>query len=466
MHIPASYRRPIVNVGEMFGKQPPSDPAAEMGVLGSCLIDPKQVGEVARIISPEAFYDPKHAAIFSAMVQLDAKHQGGDLTQLASLLAAKDSLEDVGGVDYLYEVVQATIVSNHAPYYAQIVADKWALRRLIEASAITMYEAHTESGTKTASEITHAAEERVFAVLDHGARTKPEYIKVPLDRMYDESLSDKRPHPIPSGFIDLDYKLGGGFNAGEMVVLAARPSMGKSALALGIADNIARAGTPVGFFSLEMSMDALASRLLSVRSRVDAQQVRSHSYPKEYAADVLEHYGVLREIPLIIEDTAAMAISALRASVRRMVARHGVRFVVVDYLQLMTAPESARESRQVEVTAISRGIKALAREAGLPIIAVSQLNRQAEMREGHRPRMSDLRESGSLEMDADTVILLHREEYFHAGDEAWLNANPDKIGMAEVIVAKQRSGPTGIVALAWDSKTTAFRNYAKEYQYE
>jgi replicative DNA helicase len=258
-----------------------------------------------------------------------------------------------------------------------------------------------------------------------------------------------------------------------MVVIAARPSMGKTALALNLAEQMARGGrTPwnphpkgpdaaVALFSLEMSKTAIAQRFLSALSGVNSHDLRGG---KSFAGDewnrIIGACGELKECPILVDDTPGLTVLALRARARRMVAQHDVRAIIVDYLQLLTAPGSARESRQVEVSAISRSIKALARELNVPVICLSQLNRASEQREGNRPRMSDLRESGSIEQDADVVMLLHREDYYHVGNPEWADENPDKVGTAELIIAKQRNGPTDVVRMTWDAKTTRFKSYS------
>jgi replicative DNA helicase len=247
--------------------------------------------------------------------------------------------------------------------------------------------------------------------------------------------------------------------------------MGKTALALNITEQLAAGGVPlggssrgetvpVGLFSLEMSKSAVTSRMLSARSGVDSHKMRSGRFSDIDFRHLMQAVYELEKLPIYIDDTPAMSIHSLRARARRMKSKHGIGCVVVDYLQLLTAPQSSRESRQVEVSEISRGIKALARELKVPVVCLAQLNRGPEQRDGKQPRISDLRESGSIEQDADVVLLLHREEYYHLNDEDWALNNPDKVGLAELIVAKQRNGPTDVVRLTWDRATTRFKNHA------
>jgi len=283
---------------------------------------------------------------------------------------------------------------------------------------------------------------------------------------------------VKTGFDQLDEMLGG-LQPGEMIILAARPSMGKTSFVMNIAEQAAlgtgipysitpqpgKQRTPVGFFSLEMSKSSVCQRLLSAWAKISSQDIRSGHLRRADYQTLLDAAKDLAEAPIYIDDTPGLSITALRARARRMVANHGVKMILIDYMQLLTSPAQARESRQVEVSAISRGVKALARELNVPIIALSQLNRGAENREGNRPRMSDLRESGSLEQDADVVLLLHREEYYHKGEPAWDPNSPefdelnrDKINLAEVIIAKQRNGPTGAVKLTFVPSETRFKN--------
>ncbi|NIT92970.1 MAG: AAA family ATPase [Gammaproteobacteria bacterium] len=258
---------------------------------------------------------------------------------------------------------------------------------------------------------------------------------------------------VAAGFSDLD-EITGGFQQGDFIIIAARPSMGKTALALNIAENMAVRGEPVGVFSLEMSRHQLVERLLASRSGIDLHRLRRLMLGKEHYSRLFAACGELQDAPIYVDDMAGSTLLQIRARARRMVVKHDVKAVFVDYIQLITTGGRA-ESRQLEVSEISRGLKALARELNVPVICLSQLNRAAEQREGHRPRLSDLRESGSLEQDADVVGLLHREDYYHAGDEDYEPSN-----VAELIIAKQRNGPTDTVKLSWVQGCTRFRDYS------
>ncbi len=462
-----------VDLKELFNRAPPASPEAEMSLLGAMLIDPKVTGDIVLMVpSGGWFYDQRHAAIYDAMVQLYGRHQSGDLVQLAEILRDKRVLDDVGGLDYLYKLASETISAAHAKYYARIVREKHQLRELIQAAGLTVHEAYhaTDLGDDGAREVLDRAEGRIFKIAEHSIGMDivrlPALLQAELDRMMaDEGKSITG---ISTGFHDLD-ELTSGLQKGEMIVVAARPSMGKTALALNLAEQISFGGsphdargpqTPVAIFSMEMSRNQLVQRLICARSAVDSHKMRRNMLNQEEVGRVMQACSELTDAPIFIDDTPGLSIMALRSKARRMVTQFGVRCVVIDYLQLMSAPQSAKENRQQEVSAISRGVKALARELEVPVVCLAQLNRAAETREGHRPRMGDLRESGSIEQDADTIMLLHREDYYHVGDDEWLAENQDKVGVAEIIIAKQRNGPTDTVKLTWDRTTTRFRNYA------
>jgi replicative DNA helicase len=390
-------------------------------------------------------------------------------------------LELVGGPEYVMGLAEGTPSAAGASRYAKIVGDKARLRRLIEAADQIIHDALNagQFGVDATREIIDTAESLVFEIAQDEQKADPQelaaILQAELARI--EAADGKGISGVPTGFHDLD-KLLSGLQKGEMLILAARPSMGKTALALNLAEQVARGGrgpneapkgapVPVGVFSLEMSKGSLVQRLLSAFSQVDSQSIRTgHLSPSERATLRTCAEG-LSETPLFIDDTPGLSVLQLRSRARRMVAQHNIGCIIVDYLQLLSAPGSARESRQVEVSAISRGIKALARELEVPIVCLSQLNRASEQREGNRPRMSDLRESGSIEQDADVVLLLHREDYYHRGEPAWdpnhvdfNEENREKLNLAELIIAKQRNGPTGTVQLTWDSRTTRFRNHS------
>lgn len=447
-----------VELTRLFDKLPPQAPEAEMGVLGSMIHDAQVIGEVIQIVQgPGDFFNEGHAAIYEALAVLYDEHQTVDIVQLNQHLKDRDLLEKVGGVEYLIELVESVPSQAGAEYWARIVRDKALLRRLIEVSGVVLQEAYT--GVASATEQVEAAEQAIFQLAEQPGGGDVAELKILLQDLYAQLEAQEGQHitGLETGFLDLDEKTSG-LQDGEVIIVAGRPSMGKTALALNIAEHVAvNRKQPTVVYSLEMSKQQLAQRLLCSRSGVDSHKLRRNMLSGEDFAELAATVGELSEAPLHIDDTPSLSITGLRARARRMAARHDIKFIVVDYLQLMSGPG---EARQQEVSNISRGIKALARELSVPVMCLSQLNRSPENREGHRPRMSDLRESGSIEQDADVVIMLHREEYYHT-DREWAAANPEEVGAAEAIISKQRNGPTGTVELQFDQRTTRFNNRSR-----
>jgi replicative DNA helicase len=469
-------QQPALSAKQLFEKDPPQSPEAEMSLLGSMILDPNCIADVMGIVrGRDDFYREAHGHIYQGLVDLYDARNTGDLVQLLDMLRDRKVEEAVGGAAYLAELANAVPTAANAPHFARIVAEKAKLRRLIDAAGSILYDAYhvADLGPEGAKEVLDRAEMRVFEIAQEQDKSDPEaladLLQQEMDRIEAADLSGGAYSGVTSGYGELDELLRG-FQPGEMLILAARPSMGKTAFVLNIAEQVAIGGvpvpgaratsnTPVGLFSLEMSKSAIVQRLLSARARVSSQFLRGGSRIPDDALRRLYMAGEdLKHAPIYIDDTPNLTVLNLRARARRMVAQHGVRLILIDYLQLMSAPGAARESRQVEVSTISRGVKALARELKIPIICLSQLNRASEQREGNRPRMADLRESGSIEQDADVIMLLHREEYYHVQNPDWAMENPDKVGIAEVIIAKQRNGPTGVVKLRWDRDATRFAN--------
>lgn len=455
---------------KLFDREPPHSPQAEMSVLGSMILDPSVTAEVLQHIrSGEAFYSQRNGLIFDSLSKLYGGRNSGDLVQLVELLERQGALDDAGGQEYLVELFESVPSSANAEHYARIVAEKHRLRRLIDAAGQTLYDCFHmgEKGADEASELLDEAEQRIFAISDSMATGEAASLASLLTEAMEqlEAMEGRSVTGVATGYYDLD-EMTSGLQPGELIIVAARPSMGKTALALNMAEQIAMGAgpegerTPVGVFSLEMSKQSVAQRMMCARSGVDSHLVRTNRLGDAQFQQLLRACGELEESPIFIDDTPSLSVLQLRARARRMKHRFGIGCILIDYLQLLTAPGSSRESRQVEVSAISRGVKALARELSVPVVCLSQLNRGAEQREGHRPRMSDLRESGSIEQDADVICLLHREEYYHQGDDEWLQMNEDKVGLAELIIAKQRNGPTGVAKMTWDAKTTRFKNHA------
>jgi len=437
---------------------PPHAPEAEMSLLGAMLIDPRVVGDVIQVVPTGVdFHRPAHGAIFDAMVQIWDRTATLDVVQLNQHLTDKGVLEDIGGTAYLVELAESTPTAAHAVEHARIVRDKSTMRELIRAAGEIL--GHAQSAADEPQQVLEAAEQRIFAIAQRrdGARFSS------LQELLDHTLkvidqSEGKPFTgVPAGFAEFD-EMTSGLQKGEMVILAARPSMGKTALALNMMENIAASGHPVAMFSLEMGRQQLVQRILCAKGGIDSQRLRRNMLRKEDYRALLGACEALQNCSIWIDDTPGLSLLSMRSKARRLKEQHGIEAIIIDYLQLMSSGGRV-ESRQMEVSEISRGIKAMARELEVPVICLSQLNRAAEQREGHKPRMSDLRESGSIEQDADVVLMLHREEYYHQGDDDWLEANADKRGLAELIVAKQRNGPTGVCRLAWDGRLTRFRDF-------
>ncbi|MCC5786040.1 MAG: replicative DNA helicase [Phycisphaerales bacterium] len=470
-------------VGRLFDRLPPHAPEAEMALLGSMVLGPEVIADVLHIVSrPEQFFMPAHGAIFRVLVDTYNRHRSGDLVQLVDALRDASVLDEVGGEAYLVQLAESVPTASNAPYYARIVADKARLRSLIDTAGTIIYDAYHAGDLRGEglTELVDRAETAIFEIAEQDQTSEPavlgDLLQQELERI--EAAEGGGISGLPSGYDDLDGKLRG-LQPGELIIVAARPSMGKTAFALNLAEQIARGGLtpwdssagrepiPVAFFSLEMSKSSVTQRLLSAFSGVQGTLFRDGSRisPEDWER-IMKACNSLAEMPLYIDDSPGLTVMQLRARARRMASRYKIKCIMIDYLQLLTAPTAARESRQVEVSTISRQIKALARELNVPVVCLAQLNRGTEQREGNRPRMSDLRESGSIEQDADVVALLHREEYYHINNPRWIEEHPDKKGLAELIVAKQRNGPTGVVRLTWDNTTTRFKNYTAQSGYD
>ncbi len=438
----------------LLDKVPPHSLEAEMAVLGAMMLSPEALGLCVQILDADAFYRPEHRVLFRCLTDLFDQNRPIDLVTMREALGQRGELEAVGGEEYLVALADAVPTVANAEYYARVVKEKALLRGLINAAAEIIRDAHTPGDD--VDTILNRCEQRIFEVVERkivgqalDVRSILAEVMQKLDPVGRQSVTG-----IPTGFVDLDDRTRG-LQPGELIVLAARPSVGKSALALNIAEHVAvDENRPVAFFSLEMSKEELAVRLLSARAEVDSQKLRKGQLATREARRVVQDVlPVLSSAPLFIDDTAGLRVIDLRAKARRLVSRHRIELIIVDYLQLMTSPGA--ESRQVEVAGISRGLKALARELNVPLLAVAQLRRESE---GHnRPRLSDLRESGAIEQDADVVLLLHREAMRHVpGSPEYERAR----GTAELIIAKQRNGPTDTIRLTWQPEFTRFRTWS------
>jgi len=448
----------------------PESLAAEAAVLGSMIVDPVCISQVIEQLDRTAFYRVEHQMIFDALIALYERNRGEaiDGVLLRDELEKRKQIEAVGGVEYLGKVMESVPSSANVMYYAGIVKDKMLLREMIAAASEILDDAYSQSSQT--SETLDAAERRIFAVTDKNIRGSATPLRDLVSRSFE--LIEKREGTsvtgLATGYLQLD-ELTCGLHDGEMIILAGRPSMGKTSLALNIAEYLGTVEkVPVAVFSLEMSKQQLAERFLSSNSEIDSQRIRKGMLSTEDYDKLKAACGQLYEVPIYVDDTSLLTPLELRAKCRRLKSLYEVRCVIVDYLQLMHLGTRA-ESRQQEITTISRYIKALAGELSIPILVLSQLNRAPEGREDHRPRMSDLRESGSIEQDADVVILLHREDYYRRGERLDLSDRQDSSvyssddslrekKTAELIIAKQRNGPTGTVPLVFREKIMRFEN--------
>jgi replicative DNA helicase len=432
-------RRDWKQLSRLLEQLPPHAIEAEMSLLGSMLIDPQVVGDAVLIVrSGEDFFKPANGAIYDAMVELYDRHGALDIVLLNQLLVDRDVLRAVGGLDYLVELANAVPTAANATHFARLVRDKASIRRLIEAAGDVLQAAY--NSPEDPQIILEEAEQRIFRIAERSEHAEISTLQSLVDQAMKmiEANDGKHITGVPTGFIDLD-EISQGMQRGEMIILAARPSMGKTAFVLNVAEQMAMQKYAVGVFSLEMSKLQLVQRLLSARSGVNSQKIRRSMLNADDHQRLHVACDDLLDAKILIDDTPGLTLLQLRAKARRMAAKHDVQAILIDYLQLMSTGGRV-ESRQMEIT--------------------EQLNRAAEQREGHRPRMSDLRESGSIEQDADVVMMLHREEYYHQADPEWGDANPEKVGLAELIITKQRNGPTGTVKLTWASEITRFHNFS------
>jgi replicative DNA helicase len=413
---------------------------------------------VIELLTRNSFYRTEHQLIFDTLIDLYQNHKSEiiDGIVLRDELERRKHIEAVGGIEYLSRIVESVPSSVNVMYYANIVKDKALLRELINASTGILEQAYDQGGE--VSEILDEAEKLIFAVTEQKVSGEAVGLKDLVTRAYEliERREGTHVTGLSTGFFELD-DLTCGLQHGEMVIIAGRPSMGKTTLALNIAEHIGvHDKVPVAVFSLEMSKQLLAERFLCSVSAVEAQSVRKGMLSTEHYQKLVDACGILSDAPIYIDDTSALSPLELRAKSRRLKNMYNIQCVIVDYLQLMHLGTGRVESRQQEISTISRYLKGLARELDVPVVVLSQLNRSPEGREGHRPRMSDLRESGSIEQDADVVMLLHREDYYHRGDSEY-----EENHSAEIIIAKQRNGPTGTVNLTFRDKCTRFENAAQ-----
>jgi replicative DNA helicase len=435
----------------LLDKLPPHSIEAEQCLLASLMLDKELVGQVLPIVEPDAYYLADHQIVYGLIRQLYEQNRPIDAVILREELSRRGQLDEIGGTAYLAELLNTVPSAANGMHYAQIVRDKFLLRQLISASNDAIREAYAPH--ESVDLIIDKAEKRVFDIADKkvaGSMTGLGEIAMQVYEMLESN--DKR--GLPTGFYELDDMLNG-LQAGEMIIVAARPSMGKTAFAMNVVEAMAAANHACAVFSLEMSKQQLAQRMMCSRAQIDAQRVRKGLLTPNEFRRLAQMVNEMHKMPIWVDDSPGLTILELRAKCRRLKQQHDIKAIMIDYMQLMDNP--GVESRQQQISEISRGIKGIARELSVPVVCLSQLNRASEGRDGHRPRMSDLRESGSIEQDADVIALLHREDYYRQTEPDFI---PDNI--AEVIIAKQRNGPTGTVKLTFDNKTTTFKNLASQ----
>lgn len=437
-----------------FEKGLPSNVEAERSILGAVLLDNTVCNQAIEFLKRDDFFLDSHRRIFDKMVALSERLSSIDMVTLSDELRRAGEFEQIGGATYIASLIDGVPRTDNIEHYARIVKKKSMLRKLITASNQIIARAFDEEDD--ADIIIDQAEQAIFQIAEDKVRQGFQYIGTVAQKRLEqiEQMAD-RPEMItgvPTGFVDFDH-LTSGLQRQDLIIIAARPSMGKTALALNMAQYAARNGSVVGIFSLEMSAEQLASRLLCSEARVDAHRLRTGFLNREEWARLGDALRRLCETKVYIDDTPGAGVLEMRAKARRLKAEHGLDLLVVDYLQLMSG-RGRIESRQQEVSQISRDLKTLAKELDIPVLALSQLSRAPETRSEHKPQLSDLRESGAIEQDADVVCFIFREEVYNETDE--------NRGRAELLIAKQRNGPTGKVELAFLNSFTRFESMMRE----
>ena len=432
----------------------PNSLEAEQSVIGSMIMDRDAIMTASEVITSEDFYQSQYGVLFDAMLELYNEGKPVDLVTLQERLREKDVPPEISSLEFVRDLLDAVPTSANVRHYATIVQEKSMLRKLIKVNediANTCYLAREKT-----EDILEETEKKIFDLLQY--RSTGDFVPIKqvvlnaLDKIEKASKNKGTVTGIPTGFIDLDYKTSG-FQPSDLILIAARPSMGKTAFVLNVAQHMAfKEGKTVAIFSLEMSKEQLVNRLFSLESKVDSQALRTGNLTDEDWAKLIEGAAVVGKSNLIIDDTPGISIAELRSKCRKFKLEHDLGIIIIDYLQLMSGGKHS-ESRQQEISEISRSLKAVARELNVPVVALSQLSRAVEQRPDHRPMLSDLRESGAIEQDADVVMFLYRDDYY--------NKDTDKKNIAEVIIAKQRNGPIGTVELVWLPNYTKFANMKK-----
>jgi len=434
---------------------PPQNLDAERSVLGGMLLDNQAIHQVLEILEGEDFYSDGHRKIFQSIIDLSEKNEPSDLITLSSLLRDRNQLDAVGGAANLGSLVDSVPSAANISYYAKIVKEKSVLRKLITAATGIL--SNTYEAAQDIDDIIDEAEHAIFQISENKIRQSFSPIRAIIKDSFRtiERLFEKKSliTGVPTGFEELD-RLTSGFQRSELIIIAGRPSMGKTAFALNVAQHAAtQMEIPIAIFSLEMSKEQLAMRMLSAEARVDSQRLRKGFLGEADWPKLTTAAGTLSESRLFIDDSASISVLEMKAKARRLKAEQGLGMVILDYLQLMKGRESV-SSREQEISEISRSLKSLAKELNVPVVALSQLNRQVEARSDRRPQMADLRESGAIEQDADVILFIYRDDVYNRSED-----NPEK-GIAEVIIGKQRNGPTGKVKLTFLKEYTRFENLA------
>ncbi len=432
----------------------PHSTEAEQSVIGAMLLDQDAIVAATDLITSEDFYQRQYGILFEAMTELYAEGKPVDPVTLQNRLREKDVPPEISSLEFARELITAVPTSANVKYYAQIVQEKAQLRRLIKVNEEIANACYLENDR--VEDIMEDAEKKIFQVLQQKASGDfvpiKDVVLAVLDKIEAAGKNKGNVTGLATGFIDLDYKTSG-FQPSDLILIAARPSMGKTAFVLNIAGHMAfKLNITVAIFSLEMSKEQLVNRLLALESRVDSQLMRTGNLNDQDWGNLIEGAGVVGRSHLIIDDTPGISVAELRSKCRKYKLEHNLGIIMIDYLQLMQGSKKS-ESRQQEISDISRSLKEIARELKVPVVALSQLSRAVEQRPDHRPMLSDLRESGAIEQDADVVMFLYRDDYY--------NKDTDKKDVAEVIIAKQRNGPIGTIELAWLPRFTKFVNMKK-----
>ena len=432
----------------------PHSPEAEQSVIGSMLMDREAIMAASEIIDSADFYQHQYGILFETMLELYNEGTPVDLITLQDRLREKDVPPEISSLEFAKDLLSSVYTSTNVRQYAQIVYEKSILRKLIKESEETANICYL--GKERVDDIMEDTEKRIFSLLQK--RNTGDFVPIKdvvlnaLDKIELASKNRGSVTGIPTGFIDLDYKTSG-MQPSDLILIAARPSMGKTAFVLNIAQHMAfKNDVTAAIFSLEMSKEQLVNRLFSLESKVDSQSIRTGNLSDDDWAKLIESAGIIGRSNLIIDDTPGISVSELRSKCRKYKLEHNLGIIIIDYLQLMTGSKRS-DSRQQEISDISRSLKEVARELSVPVIALSQLSRAVEQRPDHRPMLSDLRESGAIEQDADVVMFIYRDDYY--------NKDSEKKNIAEIIIAKQRNGPIGTVELVWLPNYTKFANMQK-----